>query len=122
MAHPASLAQSGNSSPSSAPLLNDARRKCQEVFQRRLCLWQYLVTSAVFARKHVIINVGTGMGKTLAFLLPLLFWEDGIVIIITALNILGKQIAEQLMDVGIPAISISGENATPMNFRVSKSS
>ncbi|KAG2035193.1 hypothetical protein BDR03DRAFT_868433, partial [Suillus americanus] len=63
----------------------------------------------------VLCTAGTGMGKTLAFWMPLLFCE-GIQIAITPLNMLSKQNARSLAKAGIKAISISSKTATPANF------
>ena len=122
MAHLPASPQSDNSTASNVPSLAEVRQKSEEVFRVRACLWQYLVTAAVWAGKNVIINVGTGMGKTLAFLLPILLWNEGILVIVTPLNVLGKQNEAQLTAAGIPAISISAETATSTNFAVRGSS
>ena len=44
------------------------------------------------------------MGKTLCFWLPLLFRPNGIQIVVTPLNLLGKQNAASLTKAGISAI------------------
>ncbi|KAG6380519.1 hypothetical protein JVT61DRAFT_8683 [Boletus reticuloceps] len=59
------------------------------------------------------------MGKTLGFWLPLLFRLNGIQIVVTPLNLLGKQNAASLAKAGIRAIAISSETATLSNFAVS---
>jgi len=58
------------------------------------------------------------MGKTLTFWMPLLFRPEGIQIVVTPLNLLGKQNATSLAKAGIGAIAISSETATPANFQV----
>jgi hypothetical protein len=52
--------------------------------------------------------------------MPLLFRTDGIQIIITLLNILGKQNVVQLNALRISAIALSAENTTAENFKMSK--
>ena len=60
------------------------------------------------------------MGKTLTFWLPLLFRLQGSMqLIITPLNLLGKQNAAALNKAGLRGIAISAESATLENFRVS---
>jgi len=59
------------------------------------------------------------MGKTLCFWIPLLFRMDGIQLVITPLNLLGKQNTTSLGIAGIPAIAINAETATTTNFLVS---
>jgi len=62
---------------------------------------------------------GTGMGKTLTFWMPLLFQPKGsIQIIVTPLNILGKQNVELLRKARLKAIFISADTATTENFQV----
>ncbi len=61
---------------------------------------------------------GTGMGKTLTFWMPLLFRDGGIQIIVTPLNILGKQNVEILQKAGMRGIFIGGDSATSENFQV----
>lgn len=45
--------------------------------------------------------------------------KEKVTVIVTALNVLGKQNEEQLSAAGIPAISIDAGTATEANFRVS---
>lgn len=54
----------------------------------------------------------------MTFWMPLLLREDGIQIVVVPLNVLGKQNVDQLVKAGIPAIAITGENATEENFKV----
>ena len=58
------------------------------------------------------------MGKTLTFWIPLLFRPDGIQIIITPLNQLGKQQVEDLERIGMRAIAISANTANNDNYKV----
>ena len=51
------------------PSIEEIRVQVQEVFKRRACRWQCLAAQAILSRKHVFIDVGTGMGKTLLFFL-----------------------------------------------------
>lgn len=95
------------------------RAKVEAKFQKRPCRWQCQVAQSIAQGKDVIIDVGTGMGKTLAFFIPMLFNPGKIQIIVTALNVLGKQNVEQLERAGISAISVSAETATFDNFRAS---
>ncbi|KAJ3473564.1 hypothetical protein NLI96_g12939 [Meripilus lineatus] len=93
------------------------RAKVQEKFQKRPCRWQCQVAQSIMQGQDVIIAVGTGMGKTLAFFISILFSRGKIQIIVTALNVLGKQNVDQLEKAGISAISISADTATHDNFR-----
>ncbi|KIK79867.1 hypothetical protein PAXRUDRAFT_160112, partial [Paxillus rubicundulus Ve08.2h10] len=84
------------------------------------CLWQVKVAQALLkGDKDVLCTAGTGMGKTLGFWIPLLFRLESIQIVVTPLNMLGRQNASALAKAGIKAIAISSETATPTNFTVS---
>jgi hypothetical protein len=102
------------------PSLLEIREKTFKLFGRRPCLWQIRVVEAILRHDRDIVSIAaTGAGKTLTFWMPLLFRDDGIQIIITPLNILGKQNVEDLAALGISGIALSAENATPANFKVS---
>ncbi|KIK76831.1 hypothetical protein PAXRUDRAFT_835209 [Paxillus rubicundulus Ve08.2h10] len=91
-----------------------------DIFNVRPCLWQLKVAEALLnGDRDVLCVAGTGMGKTLTFWMPLLFRVDGIQVIVTPLNMLGKQNAASLGKAGIRAIAINSETATPANFYVS---
>ncbi|KLO04348.1 P-loop containing nucleoside triphosphate hydrolase protein, partial [Schizopora paradoxa] len=103
---------------SKSPWVIKLREKTQKAFCRRPCLWQTKVSLAVLkGDKHVCCIAGTGSGKTLTFWMPLLLREDGIQIVVVPLNILGKQDVDDLKKAGIPAITITAENATEENFK-----
>jgi superfamily II DNA helicase RecQ len=69
--------------------------------------------------KDVVTIAATGSGKTLTFWMPLLFKKERIQIVITPLNILGKQNVDSLAAMGIQAITVTAENATRQTFKVS---
>ncbi|KAJ7626573.1 P-loop containing nucleoside triphosphate hydrolase protein [Mycena polygramma] len=99
-------------------LLSEIRDKVEAVFGYRPCLWQLKVVRAILKRdKDVASIAATGSGKTLTFWMPLLFIPTGIQIVITPLNILGKQNVDSLAKVGISAITITAETATEENFQ-----
>jgi outer membrane PBP1 activator LpoA protein len=52
--------------------------------------------------------------------MPLLFKRDGIQIVVTPLNILGKQNVESLEKMGIQGITMTAENVTMQTFKVIK--
>ena len=116
MAVPPSLPP--NLSP--VPSLLDIYARTYNVFGIRPCLWQIKVTETLLqGGKDIICIAGTGMGKTLTFWMPLLFQSGGIQIVVTLLNLLGKQNVASLARAGIWAIAISSETMTPANFQVS---
>ncbi|PSR77788.1 hypothetical protein PHLCEN_2v7711 [Hermanssonia centrifuga] len=109
MAHPSPRNLVPSSGDIQAPSIEDIRARCQDTFGVRACAWQAEFAQAILARKSdVILEVATGMGKTLAFWLPLLFRSKGIQIVITTLNTLGKQCVDSLTKAGIGAVSIDG--------------
>jgi superfamily II DNA helicase RecQ len=57
--------------------------------------------------RDIVSIAATGARKTLTSWMPLLFREDGIQIIISPLNILGKQNVEDLAALGISGIILS---------------
>ncbi|KAG2740214.1 hypothetical protein P692DRAFT_20753646, partial [Suillus brevipes Sb2] len=82
-----------------------------EKFSVKPCLWQLKVAQTLLkGDQDVICMTGTGMGKTLGFWLPLLFRDGGIQIIVTPLNMLGKQNAASLAKAGICGISNLGQH------------
>lgn len=102
-------------------LLSQVRDKVEKCFGYRPCLWQLRVVQAVLKHDGDIVSVAaTGSGKTLTFWMPLLFIPDGIQLVVTPLNILGKQNVDTLEKVGIKAISMTAETATAENFQVSR--
>ena len=115
---PSSCSGSPTASSESCPSLDAARKEVLSQLGVRLCHWQYQVTAAVLQQMYVFASVATGMGKTLSFLAPVLFRPDGILVIVTPLNVLGSQMKELLEKVGISAISINAETATDENFEV----
>ncbi|KAG2030845.1 P-loop containing nucleoside triphosphate hydrolase protein [Suillus americanus] len=78
------------------PSLCQIRSVTLAKFGVRPCLWQLKVAEAVLKGDHdVLCTAGTGMGKTLGFWIPLLFCQ-GIQVVVTPLNMLGKQNAASL--------------------------
>ncbi|KAG6807358.1 hypothetical protein H0H92_007873 [Tricholoma furcatifolium] len=103
----------------SLPSLAQLRDLTQKAFGTRPCFWQLQVTLAILQRDHDVISIaGTGMGKTLTFWMPLLVKHSrSIQIIVTPLNILGKQNIQTLEKAGIKGIFIGSDSATAENFQ-----
>ena len=104
------------------PSLSDIRSLSHSIFHHYPCIWQAKAVEAILKRdRDVIIIAGTGMGKTLTFWMPLLFLPAGhIQVVITPLNLLGRQNVELLEKAGMKAIFIGADTATTENFIVSK--
>jgi superfamily II DNA helicase RecQ len=102
------------------PTFKEIRQRTIDTFGKRPCLLQMKVCSALLKRnKHVICSASTGFGKTLTFMMPLIFDKDGTTIVVTALNVLGTQNVKVLQSAGIEGIAISGATNTDKNFEVS---
>ncbi|KAF9220240.1 hypothetical protein BS17DRAFT_351250 [Gyrodon lividus] len=73
------------------PSISDIQQHAEEILGVRPCLWQLKVVEALLKQDQDVFCIArTGMGKTLTFWMPLLFRLDGIQIVVTPLNMLGK--------------------------------
>ena len=112
----ASVAQAPN-----LPSVAEIYAKTQEVFGKTPCLFQIELCLAQLQSQYnnqdIISIAPTGSGKTLCFLMPLLF-NNKITIIVTALNLLGEQFSQQAKDVGINAVTVTAANNTHKTFQV----
>ncbi|KAI0779152.1 hypothetical protein BC629DRAFT_1522799 [Irpex lacteus] len=120
MAPPNSTDPSTSTTPPTADLNDDEfRAKCEEVFEKRPCHFQTKLYRAQRQGKNIISVARTGSGKTITYLMPLIDSDDGIIIIVTALNILGEQFVHEAEAAGFSAISVNGVNDTDEVFTVS---
>ncbi|KDQ56405.1 hypothetical protein JAAARDRAFT_690571 [Jaapia argillacea MUCL 33604] len=104
------------------PTLQQIRQAAQGQLNQTPCLWQLQIGEALLkADKDVVCITATGDGKTLTFWLPLLFSEDGIVLVVTPLNQLGKQTEAQLGTSGVSCIAVESKTATPEKFKAIRS-
>jgi superfamily II DNA helicase RecQ len=111
-------------SAAQAPYLPSAADICsrtREVFGKTPCLFQIELClaqlQAHYNNQDIISIAPTGSGKTLCFLMPLLF-TNKITMIVTALNLLGEQFRQQAKDVGISAVAVTAANNTCKTFQV----
>jgi superfamily II DNA helicase RecQ len=104
------------------PSAAEIRAKTQEIFGKTPCLFQIELCLSQLQghsiRQDIISIAPTGSGKTLCFLMPLLFNNNKISIIITALNLLGEQFHRQAQDAGISVIAVTATNNSQATFRV----
>src|SRR5882724_13652512 len=101
------------------PTLSAIEDKCKDIFNKTPCQFQSLLCPWQLQNKNIISISPTGSGKTLTFWLPLLFSETSIIIIITALNILGHQFVAQLEEAGFAAVAVTASNDNDQIFNVS---
>ncbi|KAI0787245.1 hypothetical protein BC629DRAFT_1440397 [Irpex lacteus] len=87
-------------------------RNAEKSSRNGLATSKYSFTVAQRSGKNIISVSRTGSGKTLTYLMPLIDSPDGIVIIVTALNILGEQFVAAAEAAGFSAISVNGQNDT----------
>ena len=75
-------------------------------FHQNACDFQLEFAQAILnGKKHVLLQAGCGMGKTLGFLA----WTLGSLIVVTPLTLLGNQHMQNLTEVGISAINIDAD-------------
>lgn len=102
--------------------VKEIRDYTEEVTGKRPCWFQIKVALAVYEGKDVVACAPTGAGKTLSFWIPLLLALkdslDPMVIVVTPLNLLGKQNVDSLEKMKLPAIAVDSQNANVETFRV----
>jgi superfamily II DNA helicase RecQ len=100
------------------PSVSTIRADTLRILGVRPCLWQIRVVEAFLkGDKDVVTISATGSGKTLTFLMPLLF-HAGFEIIICPLKTLGSQLATNFSKAGISAVNLHSETATLVNYMV----
>jgi superfamily II DNA helicase RecQ len=70
------------------------------------CLWQIHIVHKVLEQDDVITVAPTGMGKSLTYLVPLVFVKNGIVLV-TPLKLLGQQFVNIFAENIISAVSMT---------------
>ena len=94
----------------SVPSLADLRELTSSTFQRNACDFHLEFAQAILeGKKHVLLQAGCGMGKTLGFWIPLLARTSGFLVVVTPLTLLGDQHVANLADVGIKAINVDAD-------------
>ena len=102
------------------PSLEEIRRRTIAKLRCDPCRWQSRSTQDVLRRDTDVIAIApTGAGKTLTFWMPLLFRPNVIQLLVTPLNLLGTQNECNLGVLGMRAVAVRAETATPQVFRVS---
>ena len=76
--------------------VEEIKRKLYPHFGYHLCDFQAELIKAQLKDSDVVTIAATGAGKTAAFHRPLFFDEHGLIVIVTPLNTLGKQMQRQL--------------------------
>ncbi|KAG6914066.1 hypothetical protein DXG01_002688 [Tephrocybe rancida] len=86
--------------------LDDLATKAQQVLHKKPFHWQLEIAQAILCGQDVIVDVGTGSGKTLVFSLPLLQNETDIIITISPLTAL---MTDQASTAEIPTVAVCAE-------------
>jgi len=68
--------------------LDDLARKALTILHKKPFAWQLEIAEAVLRGEDVIVDVGTGSGKTLCFALPLLKDDTDMVLVVSPLTAL----------------------------------
>ncbi|KAI0313652.1 P-loop containing nucleoside triphosphate hydrolase protein, partial [Amylostereum chailletii] len=101
------------------PTVEEIHAKTLDVFGKRPCYLQVQVCLEILRReKHIVCCAATGFGKSLAYMMPLLFDAQLILVVVTPLNILGKQNIETLAKVDVCAVAVSALNNDKETFKV----
>ena len=104
-------------------LLSEIHDEVKWLFHHHPCLWQIHVVQAILKNdKDIAFISATDSGKTLTFWMPLLFIPEGVQIVVTPLNLLGKQNVNTLTKVEINMVSVTADSATEATFWVHKCS
>jgi len=97
----------------SVPSLAALRELTLSKFHKNACNFQLEFAQVLLeGKKHVLLQAGCGMGKTLGFWVPLLARTSGCLIVVTPLTLLGDQHVENLTKVGIHAINVNADTVT----------
>ncbi|KAF9560218.1 hypothetical protein CPC08DRAFT_690339, partial [Agrocybe pediades] len=93
---------------------SDSRKKMRDELERRsggliAYDWQLDVAEALLLGLDCSVIAGTGAGKTMPFVLPLLVETKKIVIIISPLNALEEDQAARFEKLGLSAVAVNGE-------------
>ncbi|KAG2123871.1 P-loop containing nucleoside triphosphate hydrolase protein [Suillus clintonianus] len=99
------------------PEMLDMQHVVEEIFGFTPCKWQLQSAQEQLKRNDVFTISSTGSGKTLCFWIPLLFNDNGVMILITPLNILGDKNVDETRVANIPAITLNATTATDEAYK-----
>lgn len=102
--------------------ITDIKHAIQKVFGISPCHFQIdLCLAQLQANRNeqdIISTAATGSRTTLCFLMPLLFNGGKLIIIVTALNLLGEQFVSIVKAAGFKAIAVTKDNNKKAVFEV----
>ncbi|KAI9061339.1 P-loop containing nucleoside triphosphate hydrolase protein [Trametes sanguinea] len=87
---------------------------------RRPYGWQLDVSEALLLGLDSVLTAGTGAGKTMPFVMPLLIQKSSkkMVIVVSPLNELERDQARRFKEMGLSAAAVNGEDYTPQLHEV----
>ncbi|KAI7818765.1 P-loop containing nucleoside triphosphate hydrolase protein [Gamsiella multidivaricata] len=100
-------------SPLSLP--EDASERCLRTFKVSPKPLQLEVARKIGQGEDCVLIAGCGWGKTLVYFLPLIFWPDRIIVVLTPLTALGKEQDQKLQAVDISSIFLRRETIIDSN-------
>ncbi|KIK81640.1 hypothetical protein PAXRUDRAFT_155609 [Paxillus rubicundulus Ve08.2h10] len=100
------------------PTIADMQSVVQDKFGLQPYAWQLQSAQYQIESMDVFTVSPTSSGKTLTFWIPLLFNNNGIIIIITPLNILGEKICDEAIQCGFPAINLCAATALDQAYKI----
>ena len=105
------------------PSTREIKDTTQKVFGMTPCLFQinlcFAQLQACDNDNDIIATAATGSGKTLCFLMPLLFNNGKLIIVVMALNLLGKQFVSVIKAAGFEALAVTRDNNKKSVFKTS---
>ena len=109
------------------PTVEEVKQKVYENFGISPCKFQIQATIAQLTRskekttdlrRGVLCIAGTGSGKSLAFYMPFIFNDNGILIMVTPLNVLAEQMAQVSAKLKITVANLTGDNSSEELYKV----
>ena len=102
------------------PLMSFAQRQKRSSAKSHV-FFQCRLGTAQLEGHNIISIAATGSGKTLSYLITIPFSGGKIIILVSALNVLGEQFVAEMEKAGYPAISVTAENDNDRTFMVCRS-
>jgi len=85
--------------------LNSLATKAYQILHRKPFAWQLEIALAILCGEDVIVDIGTGSGKTLCFSLPLLQDEKNVIMTVSPLTAL----VNKASTAEIPTVAVCAE-------------
>ncbi|KAJ6628448.1 P-loop containing nucleoside triphosphate hydrolase protein [Mycena sp. CBHHK59/15] len=90
----------------------DLARLFEEMFKKPPYEWQIDVSEALVLGLDAVVIAGTGAGKTIPFMMPLLLDPTKFVLVISPLKILQENQAKHFRKMGLKAAAVNGDTYT----------